>query len=90
MVKLSYAFKLKAPFEEVWAYFSRFESIAEYDPCVKAAVVMNPEKKDLGRKFDITTLHHGKEGNMVYECTKYLEQHESTLRNFMVEVHGTN
>ncbi len=74
MVRLTYTFKLKASFEEVWSYFSRFESIAEYDSCVKTATVLNPEKINLGRKFDITTLHHGKEGKMIYECTKYLEQ----------------
>lgn len=84
MVKLSYAFKLKAPFEEVWAYFSRFESIAEYDSCVKAAKVINPEKINLGRKFDITTVHHGKEGKMIYECTKYQEQLQGPLRNGMI------
>jgi hypothetical protein len=90
MVKLSYAFKLKAPFEEVWAYFSRFESIAEYDSCVKSAKVINPEIVNMGRKFDITTVHHGKEGKMIYECTKYREKVNGFLRDGMIEVYGTN
>ena len=90
MVKLSYAFKLKAPFEEVWGYFSRFESIAKYDSCVKSAKLINPEKVNMGRKFDITTVHHGKEAKMIYECTKYREQVNGFLRDGMIEVYGTN
>lgn len=73
MVKLSYSFKLKASFEEVWTYFSHFENIAEYDPCVKSVAFLDQGDKNVGRKFDITTLHHGKEGKMAYEITKYFE-----------------
>lgn len=35
MVRLSFIEVAPAPIETVWAYFSRFENIAEWDPNTK-------------------------------------------------------
>ncbi len=44
----------------------------------------------IGRKYDITTLHHGKEGRMIYEVKKYSENYEGPFRNSIVELYGSN
>lgn len=40
MVKLSYVFRVETPVSPLWEYFSRFETIAEWDPNVLEAEVV--------------------------------------------------
>ena len=39
MVFLNYTILVKAPLPKVWSYFSRFETISEWDPNVKSAKI---------------------------------------------------
>ncbi len=39
-------------------------------------MVLNSSNNHIGTKYDITTQHHGKEGKMIYELTKYKEDYD--------------
>ena len=60
MVRLSYEFRLNASFDEVWKYFSNFETIEQYDPCVKSSKLLNKNVEKIGTTYEITTIHNGK------------------------------
>ena len=71
MVKLSFSFFTPASLPNVWAYFSRFDNIAQWDPNVRSSKVLKQTEGAVGSTYDLVTIWKGKESSMVYEMEAY-------------------
>lgn len=59
MVLLSYSIQVKAPRQQVWDYFSRFERIEEWDPNVSKSKVGKRMPELIGTTYDLVTVFNG-------------------------------
>ena len=71
MVLLNFTLFVRAPLPTVFAYFSRFEKIAEWDPNVKESKLTKETKTMLGSQYDLVTVWKGKESDITYEMIEY-------------------
>mgnify|MGYP002862363319 CR=1 FL=1 len=61
MVKLSFTVYVPAPLKNVWAYFSKFENVAKWDPNTTSVILKKETPNKIGSLYDVKTLFKGEE-----------------------------
>jgi len=59
MVNLKFSVVVPRPLEEVFGYFSRFETISEWDPNVRESKLRRNLENRLGQEYDLITVWKG-------------------------------
>lgn len=79
MVKLSFTLNINAPVGEVFNYFSRFETIKEWDPNVRESRLVSSTKDHIGDEYHLVTIWNGQDSCMTYFTTEYEHNKKITL-----------
>jgi|JI9StandDraft_1071089.scaffolds.fasta_scaffold249533_1 hypothetical protein len=83
MVHLEFTIPVNANLERVWAYFSRFEVITEWDPNTRGCKVIKKTPQEVGSEYDIITVFNDSTSVVRYVATHYKPMQ-------MISLHGQN
>ena len=67
MVLLKFTVQMTADLEEVWAYFSDFANIPQWDPNAKSVSLIEQKKGRIGSTYNLVSIVNGKESHLAYE-----------------------
>jgi ligand-binding SRPBCC domain-containing protein len=59
MVKLSFTAYVPAPLPQVWAFFSKFENVAQWDPSIPAIKIKKQNPNKIGTLYEVKTVFRG-------------------------------
>ena len=85
MVQLKFTVQIAAELEEVWAYFSDFANISQWDPNAKSVSPMKEEKGRVGSTYDLISIWNGKESHLTYQVRAYREHPQECYTAFWGE-----
>lgn len=79
MVKLAFSITVNAPVDQVFGYFSRFETIREWDPNVRESQLVSMSEGHIGDEYRLITIWKDEESCMTYRTTEYEHNRKITL-----------
>jgi hypothetical protein len=71
MVKLQATIPVNASIEKVWAEFSRFEAVPDWDPNSLSCKVINKTPTEIGSVYEIVSRFAGSYTKVTYTTTQY-------------------
>jgi carbon monoxide dehydrogenase subunit G len=88
MIRLEDSITVNRPIEEAFAYVADFETVAEWDPGVRAAERQTPGVEGVGAAYRVVATFRGREIPMTYETVEHDPPHRVVLVGEGANIHA--
>jgi hypothetical protein len=72
MVKLHFTVPVAASLDKVWAEFSRFEAVPDWDPNTVSCKPIRKTPEEIGSVYEVEAMFAGSQSKVTYTTTKYV------------------